>query len=1473
MAPRHAGTVDGMDDGDSSDIHEVVEGVPPEMVWRGEYVEDVYAAGLVEGGNDDDDDDDGIFRILTEHDEEEDVEEEKEPVSGVSDVAYHDDDDDDDVPGISADVGGEEDFVARLQESIQRDLPKVKVSKEFQRMLDAVEKEEEEQGGHGLVTEEESHDKKREERHADEDDHQELLKETSEVTHDVDLGRHAASGPTRDEGEMESMIQGLVKSMNDTFPSGAGGTDADGPNENLDEKKAHVFWQLQPLCSNLLKARKDTTEFEGVVSRLAQILAQVDHEGLQACLDYALFPLSVVVDAAVSSRDESRKPDDEEREEDERGFVDALRRDDAVLETVKCMKVLLTRCKLYDDRQMASLAQKLMMLLSLPEEFLSEQPRKVVADILCAIFEKDSFADGSDCHGWLREESSAALVGNLIATLLNHPYNDVSKPSKLHTEVQIASLTALASLLKAVDDARVLAFFVPGISTGLVKRILQQSSTVGVHSDRIASKNSAIVVASMQALEQLVCIVFSDNAILPLEPIVDDGSSTSKDARGISIDQYVDTLGSMAEACNAGKSLAKSQASNLPSLSELESRVKTRKDILRVEFSWDWVQVSVAKLTDILKMCLPKLCYHENASVRLHLFMLVSRVMGECKHSFGKEKFLIDIVLILAQDSWPSVKGPAGTWLEGFLASEREGDLLDIGPHSTEDSMQQMLNNIASELRENEIKGRQEALKLASYVEYMSPQDVIHCVAFTSESADRLLQTFVDCFQIDVSAAIMIARSPSIAIMDTFEIQKSTNCDPTNTSLGAPEFPNALQLVTTKQTYDALAEIIRHISISALLYDCQVHQEAGASFARLIDSCTRSITHYFDQVSHPSSRKREQAFDHGDIPWQIKVTQVVIVLSELLFGGAKLLEGSHGQDHASMLGICKRAVLDSLNLFLDKRVWLLKTIWAIQNSASGEEQTLNAIVQHYCLNFVSVCARCLKEEFAVDGKCMHVAILPVIEKFASDYQFVSASARNAVKSICHYSGYENGIKELAQKNIDYIVDGMCIRLRQPSLYPDAPKLFAALLKESGVATALIPLLSEPAAHVVRGISIIQRREKPENVLAFVLCTHEIAQGAWEVAKENLDEIYSLVLQISLHKGKQEDLHNTATPDEREDVSIEEISDYFLQRRGQIEEKLTEDIYVTLDVWERLMLARKRLLAAARLEQSISDSVGPLAVSKSLPVAVQSLHAVVKSLSGLSAAHQGLEIFKNDVEEHIKCEGQFIPVESANPPSFLPSVHLMWRPLMGSLGDLRVPVIEASITCLKEMMLLAPKFLARRFNTDAWPKIQSLLVNGPPKSTLIVPGQEDRTSPAILRRIRKAILHFASSLISKLTEENAQEVMLPITRSFLSSLMDFMQSSTGGNQSIDQEMQSCFASLASIDPDAAWVLLYNKNGLPEPSMEPSPDLCMEKVQPILETLIQPSRQEEPTLQSVQTFAHMDIITNTLPIPWHGNIRII
>lgn len=112
--------VPGVDREDESSIQGSIEGVPPEMVWRGEedeYVEEVYAAGLVAAQGDNDDD---IFGILTGY----------EDASGVSDVSHRRCEEEEEDDAMAALLRGErgedveEDFVAKLQESIQRDLPK-----------------------------------------------------------------------------------------------------------------------------------------------------------------------------------------------------------------------------------------------------------------------------------------------------------------------------------------------------------------------------------------------------------------------------------------------------------------------------------------------------------------------------------------------------------------------------------------------------------------------------------------------------------------------------------------------------------------------------------------------------------------------------------------------------------------------------------------------------------------------------------------------------------------------------------------------------------------------------------------------------------------------------------------------------------------------------------------------------------------------------------------------------------------------------------------------------------------------------------------------------------------------------------------------------------------------------------------------------------------------------------------------------
>lgn len=53
------------------------------------------------------------------------------------------------------------------------------------------------------------------------------------------------------------------------------------------------------------------------------------------------------------------------------------------------------------------------------------------------------------------------------------------------------------------------------------------------------------------------------------------------------------------------------------------------------------------------------------------------------------------------------------------------------------------------------------------------------------------------------------------------------------------------------------------------------------------------------------------------------------------------------------------------------------------------------------------------------------------------------------------------VKELVVQNADYVVDSLCRQLRHLELHPHAPTLLAAVLKHSGAAPHLLPLLEEP----------------------------------------------------------------------------------------------------------------------------------------------------------------------------------------------------------------------------------------------------------------------------------------------------------------------------------------------------------------------------------------------------------------------------
>lgn len=142
---------------------------------------------------------------------------------------------------------------------------------------------------------------------------------------------------------------------------------------------------------------------------------------------------------------------------------------------------------------------------------------------------------------------------------------------------------------------------------------------------------------------------------------------------------------------------------------------------------------------------------------------------------------------------------------------------------------------------------------------------------------------------------------------------------------------------------------------------------------------------------------------------------------------------------------------------------------------------------------IGVFGQSLGKTFEDEGY-LALVLYPLLEKLASTNSNVSYAADLALRTICYHSGYlsvsdtsagmillryanfelsnaillvsdktfiQMQVKELVIQNADYVVDSLCRQLRHLELHPHAPSLLAAILRHTGAAPHLLPLLEEP----------------------------------------------------------------------------------------------------------------------------------------------------------------------------------------------------------------------------------------------------------------------------------------------------------------------------------------------------------------------------------------------------------------------------
>lgn len=1293
-----------------------------------------------------------------------------------------------------------------------------------------------------------------------------------------------------------------------------------------------TFELLQPICSRLLVYGTDQARISKQLAMLEQVITSSKAEGLQECLDYVLFPLQLSLDAIYAFH--QTKEDEELPQHSESSSFAQL----SALSSLKVAETallvlssLMERCYCRRLPQLMALLQRVSSLLTLPRDNVSEEFQLTTLRLISALFQR-KHGDGA-VQELSHSDDASAPLGHLLSLLVKYPEQERKRGQQASKKIQQEAMRALRSIIQVMDNVESLSFFLPGLVIGLSKELLVASHV---------KSSQGTVMETLETLRILLVNTLADKTLSKVLNL-DSNKQLQQHVDGDVAEPAItpETAILQLEALKVRVKQTSERESRSPLVSEppstsIETNIRaTQSDTtnisestprFRVDRTVDWVQETAQRIEQTLDVVLPPLLDDSRPTIRVNLVKFCSTVLSDCCHSLPNcRKLLLDCILSLAQDEWPQVNEAAKSWLKRVLKTNLV--LGSVIQSSMETAFVEWIETLAASLRKSQAAGRLQALKLTTCLECMPPALIADLIFQNSALTNKIIGSFVNSFAVDhESAALLLMMPPEMSNIHALELGEEV---PSKHDSGSPlpRIPLYLKFITTGKCYRAVSGLLRALAGVAVDAGEQTSGAPDEFVHSLLNACLHSLQTLIEKADNPrrrlkklklgSKKRRHDAvpvasgieFDEDHlVPWTAQAAQLIAVVSEILYG-IRLNQVSKGKDDHEFMDSLLHATLLSV---IDERIWELATSKSketysrssqVQSGLIDENTTVGCsiLLMRTVLDCVGVIGICMGERFCSNGRFTRISLLPVAEKLDDASAIVSSAAFLALHcmSIGCVAPDGNRLRQLFYLNSDYVVDGLCRQLRQPELYPRAPNLFSAILKQNGIASGLLPLIAEPARHALLGTSILSRHRNPQHVLSFVYCLREIAKGAEVLATEVLDALHSRKKEMqqrldNLIRKPSETFERVVDLDPLHDdgVDIGKIKRYFDVRNqrqpvgsgvdgndagaSQTTQNLQEQwssgerLKVTMDEWNDYQVVKQQAGSCARLGQSISDSIGPLAASSNLDIAVQALNSSIQALKALSKAHAALELCKNDIEPCMELPPAAVAAvpgdKESSSKTLLPSVHLLWGPLMGALGDWRIAVVENALVSLEKLAQLGGQFLARRFSQDAWAVMVRLLKEGPSQQRVLAPGQDELFSPMILQRARLAVIQCVRNLAS-CDSKNGIAVILPLVTEAMVAITNFMDDAQVAP--IREEATKCFICLASLDSDVAWALLAStikKQGPKTPTVSKKQVYAFKSVQGTLNLkvsgLYKCSKSKlEALLSKVEE----------LPVMWHVQVR--
>ncbi|KAH7284590.1 hypothetical protein KP509_34G061400 [Ceratopteris richardii] len=579
-------------------------------------------------------------------------------------------------------------------------------------------------------------------------------------------------------------------------------------------------------------------------------------------------------------------------------------------------------------------------LSALPQQIVPSEGRiKLdVVPILNSLSQKvecDGGDDMSECHEdclieFLQSENMSAAVGHLFSVFLQISENESFKGRTGSTSLRVNAIATLRILILKVGAPDALAFFLPGVSSRLVKS-LQSSKRSNLNVSELsypvgAAGSPAALEQSIRALSELLALVLADerNKVLlgvGLRPD-DSYASTTSPAMSISVEAALETIRNVSylheDNSNTdvllmpGNKCISSDSSSGETFENIPVH-KNEANVFHVDRNKHWLDFTVRQVKTLLAFCFPALCHHSSPSVRVAAAESAVLLISSCRISLGDFiTTLLESLLAMACDTFPHVASVAQMFLTSLVADGNKTCAFSKG--GLREIILRLLEKLPKAIHSwDENVCAFLARQLLSAIYFAGPNVVSECIFQSPTATAQFVDVISQCFSINLASIgtlqqLHIADRGSIAhipqIIDSSEekvvntgnsslskdnfrnlhsgIEFSNDLVPSSTVRDSephrlPRLPPWFRQTNQCKFYPEIAGVIRFVGLSSML-----GSEGGRNLFVLIEELLVPL--------------RYSPFDSkGDIhgnrfigQWQRRAAMCTAVLNEVCYGASGL---------------------------------------------------------------------------------------------------------------------------------------------------------------------------------------------------------------------------------------------------------------------------------------------------------------------------------------------------------------------------------------------------------------------------------------------------------------------------------------------------------------------------------------------------------------------------------------------------------